>query len=191
MSLFFATGNEHKFEEARELAKNYDLEIEHRNISYIEIQADDLVEVVKPGAQQASSMIGSPCFVEDAGLFVKHLKGFPGPYSSYVYKTIGNQGILRLMDGVEDRDAEFRSAVGYCEPGSEPEIFVGKVEGAITTDSRGSKGFGYDPIFVPKEGEGGTFAEMSTEMKNYLSHRADAIEKLVKWYIRNKKADGD
>ena len=191
MSLYFATGNEHKFEEAEELARNHDLEIEHKDISYIEIQADELEDIVKPGAQQASSMIGSPCFIEDAGMFIDSLKGFPGPYSSYVYRTVGNEGILRLMDGVEDRRAEFRSVVGYCEPGSDPKLFRGKVEGTITEEPRGKGGFGYDPIFAPDRGEGGTFAEMSTKMKNYLSHRAEAIEKLVKWYIRNKKADGD
>lgn len=193
MTLIFVTGNKNKFEEAKNLSDNYDVKIEHRNISYVEIQADELIDVVKPSAQQACEMVGAPCFVEDAGLFIDSLNGFPGPYSSYVFKTVGNEGILRLMEGIpeEDRSAKFRSAVAYCEPGGEPEVFVGEVEGAISKEMRGSKGFGYDPIFLPERGGGGTFAEMSTEMKNYLSHRAKAIEKLVKWYTRNKKADGD
>lgn len=191
MTLIFVTSNEHKFREAIKIVENFDLDLEHRDVSYIEIQADDLAGVVKPSAQQACGMVGGPCFVEDAGLFIDSLNGFPGPYSSYVFKTLGNRGILRLMEGVENRRAEFRSAVGYCEPGSDPKVFLGKVEGTISEESRGTKGFGYDPIFMPDGGEGGTFAEMSTEMKNFLSHRGRAIEKFVKWYVRNKRADGD
>lgn len=191
MTLAFVTSNKNKFEEAEKVANEYGIEIEHRNIPYIEIQADTVVEVVKPSAQQAYKISGQPCFVEDAGLFINPLKGFPGPYSSYVFKTIGNQGILRLMKSLEDRRAEFRSAVGFCGADAEPKVFQGKVTGTIAEEERGSKGFGYDPIFMPDRGEGGTFAEMSMEMKNVLSHRAAAIEKFVKWYGRNKKAEGD
>lgn len=191
MTLSFVTGNEHKFREAEKIANNYDIEIEHRDLEYVEIQADNLEDIVKPGIQQACNLINSPCFIEDAGLFIESLNGFPGPYSSYVYKTIGNEGVLNILKDVEDRRAEFRSAVGYCEPSSDPEIFIGKIRGTISKEIRGSKGFGYDPIFIPERGEGNTFAEISAEMKNYLSHRGEAIEKLVKWYIRNKKADGD
>lgn len=191
MSLIFVTSNKHKFEEAEKLAQELGIDLEHLNIPYVEIQSDTLEEVVKPSAQQACKLVESPCFVEDAGMFIDPLKGFPGPYSSYVFKTLGNKGILKLMEGIEDRRAEFRSAVGYCEPDSKPRIFNGKIQGTITKESRGSKGFGYDPIFMPDGGEGGTFAEMPTEMKNVFSHRARSIEKFVKWYIRNKKADGE
>ncbi|KXA92530.1 hypothetical protein AKJ65_07440 [candidate division MSBL1 archaeon SCGC-AAA259E19] len=191
MSLVFATSNKNKFEEARKIAEGHDLELEHRDVPYVEIQADDVVDVVKPSAQQATELLDSPCFVEDAGLFIEVLNGFPGPYSAYVYKTLQNRGILRLMEGKENRRAEFVSAVGYCEPGYEPRIFKGKVRGTITKESRGSGGFGFDPIFMPDLGEGGTFAEMSTEMKDALSHRGESIEKLVKWYVRNNRADGD
>ncbi|KXA89292.1 hypothetical protein AKJ57_05530 [candidate division MSBL1 archaeon SCGC-AAA259A05] len=191
MSLIFATSNKNKFEEASEIAERYGVELEHRNVPYVEIQADDLVDVVKPSAQQASKLLNSPCFVEDAGLFIEALDGFPGPYSAYVYKTLRNRGILRLMNSKKNRRAEFVSAVGYCEPGSEPRVFKGKVKGTITKEIRGSKGFGFDPIFMPDLGEGGTFAEMSTKMKDALSHRGKSIEKLVKWYVRDIKAKGD
>lgn len=190
MTLIFATSNENKFGEAEKVAKSYDLELEHRDIPYVEIQADNLKDVAKPSAQQVCKLANSPCFVEDAGLFVETLDGFPGPYSSYVFKTLGNRGILQLMKNKENRRAEFKSAVGYCEPDSNPEVFTGKVKGTISKESRGSKGFGFDPIFMPDRGEGGTFAEMKTKMKNTLSHRAEAIEKFVKWYVRNKKAEG-
>lgn len=191
MTLVFATSNRHKFEEAEKIAAEYDLELQHTDIVYIEIQADELEDIAKPSAQQACRLVGGPCFVEDAGLFIEALGGFPGPYSSYVFKTLGNNGVLKLMEGIDNRRAEFRSAVAYCEQGSDPYVFLGKTPGTISENKRGDKGFGYDPIFMPDRGEGGTFSEMSTEMKNMFSHRAESIEKLVKWYIRNKRVDGD
>lgn len=189
MSLIFVTSNENKFEEAQEIAKEYGLNIKHQKVSYTEIQAETLEEVVKPSAKEAYKLAGEPCFVEDAGLFINPLNGFPGPYSSYVFKTLGNKGILRLMDGMDDRVAEFRAAVGYCDSNLEPEVFKGRVEGKISVEERGSEGFGYDPIFTPQGGNGETFAEMGVEMKNEFSHRAAAIEKFVKWYASNKKAE--
>lgn len=191
MALIFVTSNENKFEEAEGVAQEHGIEIEHKNVAYVEIQADDLKTVVKPSAQQACKIAGQPCFVEDAGLFIESLGGFPGPYSSYVFETLGNQGILRLMEDIDDRRAEFRSAVAYCESDFEPKVFLGEVKGSIARKERGTGGFGYDPIFMPDRGEGGTFAEMSMEMKNSLSHRSKAIEKFVKWYARNKTVDGD
>jgi XTP/dITP diphosphohydrolase len=187
MTLTFVTSNRHKFEEAERIAVKHDVELEHRDVPYIEIQADELEEIARPSAQQASALLRAPCFVEDAGLFIQALKGFPGPYSAYVFETIGNEGVLKLLKGISDRKAEFQSAVGYCEPGKKPEVFVGRVEGTIALEAKGDKGFGFDPIFVPEEGDGRTFAEMSTDEKNKFSHRSRAIERFVKWYVRDKK----
>lgn len=191
MSLKFVTSNDHKFVEAEKIAGEHGLEIDRVDASYVEIQADTLREVVEASAESALGLAGGSCFVEDAGLFIDILDGFPGPYSSYVFKTIGNQGVLSLMEGVKDKRAEFRSAVGYCEPGSEPRVFEGRVRGSITKDERGGSGFGYDPIFMLEGGERGTFAELSTEEKNSFSHRGEAIEKFVKWYVSNKMVEGD
>ena len=91
------------------------------------------------------------------------------------------------MSGESDRRAEFRSAVGYCEPGQKPEVFIGKVEGTVTLEARGTRGFGFDPIFVANEGDGRTFAEMSTSKKNRFSHRSRALETFFKWYKQKKK----
>lgn len=186
MMLTFVTGNRHKLEEASEIAARYGIELEHRDIPYVEIQADELEQVVRPSVQQACALLGKPCFVEDAGLFVGALKGFPGPYSKFVFRTLGNEGLLKLMAGFEDRRAEFRSAVGYCEPGKRPEVFTGKVEGNLTLEVRGTHGFGFDPIFSPLEGDGRTFGEMTTGEKNRLSHRARAIEAFFKWHEQRK-----
>ncbi len=187
MTLTFVTSNRHKFEEAERIAAKHGVELEHRDVPYIEIQADELEEIARPSAQQASALLRAPCFVEDAGLFIQALKGFPGPYSSYVFQTLGNEGILELMKGKRVRRAEFRSAVAYCEPGSKPIVFSGRVRGTITPEIRGEGGFGFDPIFVPQEGDDRTFAELSTDEKNKFSHRSRAIERFVKWYVRDKK----
>ncbi len=189
MTLKFVTGNENKFEEAKEIGRRYGVELEHADLDYEEIQADTLVEVVKPSAREAYDIVGEPCFVEDAGMFINSLNGFPGPYSSYVFKTLGNQGILRLMRDASDRTAEFRSVIGFCDSDHNLEIFEARAEGKILEEERGKKGFGYDPIFMPEGSENESFAEMSVDMKNNFSHRSAAIEKFVKWYKRNKKVE--
>ena len=184
--LYFVTGNRHKFKEVNELAKGWGLELKRLTPPYPEIQAESLEEVAKHGALQACSTLAKPCFVEDAGLFVRALGGFPGPYSAYVFKTLGNGGMLKLMLGVEDRRAEFRSAVAYCEPGFKPKVFKGVVKGKLSLRPRGSRGFGFDPIFIPEEGDGRTFAEMGLHEKNELSHRARAVKRFFKWYLGSR-----
>ena len=119
--------------------------------------------------------------IEDAGLYVEALKGFPGAYSSYVFRTIGGNGLLRLLSGEKRREAEFRSAVAYGEADGSIWLFEGRVRGAIAGTPRGTGGFGFDPIFVP-ESSPKTFAEMPIEEKNRISHRALAMTAFAKWY---------
>ena len=116
--------------------------------------------------------------LEDAGLFIDALRGFPGVYSKYVFFTIGLPGILQLLQGAENRKAVFRSVYAYSEPGQKPVIVVGECNGTISTEPRGEHGFGYDPLFIPK-GAKKTFGEMTIEEKNQYSHRAKALEKLI------------
>lgn len=182
MSLVFVTSNKHKFLEAKEIAAKLGVEIIHKSVEYREIQSDSLEEIVRLGALESLEKLGLPCFVEDAGLFVESLKGFPGPYSKFAFLTIGNEGILKLMAGVTNRRAEFRSAIGFCRPGDQPRVFVGVCPGRITMEPRGSGGFGFDPIFEPEGGGGKTFSEMSTEEKNSFSHRGRALTAFIKWF---------
>jgi len=144
--------------------------------AYKEIQADSLEEVVKDALNTINS-IDNGVFIEDAGLFIKALNGFPGVYSSYIENTIGNDGILKLMKDVNDRKAVFKSVIGF--KGSDIKIFEGEVKGEIALESRGTKGFGYDPIFIP-EGHKKTFAE-DFELKSRISHRKRALEKLARF----------
>ena len=150
-----------------------------------EIQSEDLREVAERSVLYAYDVLREPVMVEDAGLFIEALNGFPGPFSSYVYKTVGVEGILKLMRGVEDRRARFISVIAFYSPITEPvKFFMGEVEGYISDRVRGSKGFGFDPIFIPTEGDGRTFGEMSVEEKNKLSHRARAARKFAEWISR-------
>jgi XTP/dITP diphosphohydrolase len=187
--VFFATGNIHKFAEARSILTRLDIAVGMLRVKDVEIQSDSLVEIAKSSALDAFKRCGLPVIVEDAGLFIDALKGFPGAYAAQAYQTIGNKGLLKLMEGVEDRKAVFRSAIAYC--GSEakaPVVFEGVAEGEITMDERsgsGESGFGFDPIFQPS-GNSKTFAEITLEEKNDFSHRAKAVRKFAEWYKKLK-----
>ncbi len=175
MPLTFATGNKGKFAEARAVLEPLGYELEQYSEGYPELQADTLKEVARWGAEWLDGRIEPPFFVEDAGLFIDELDGFPGVYSSYVYQTLGWAGILRLLEGGEAHAARFEAVIGYHD-GGEVRTFRGVVEGAIASRARGNRGFGFDPIFIPK-GANRTFAQMEPEEKSALSHRARALER--------------
>ena len=183
--VFFATGNIHKFDEARSILTGLDIAVGMLRVKDVEIQSDSLVEIAKSSALDAFKRCHLPIIVEDAGLFIDALKGFPGAYAAQAYKTVGNKGLLKLMEGVEDRKAVFRSAIAYCDSEAKaPVVFEGEAEGEITMDERsgrGESGFGFDPIFQPS-GSAKTFAEMTLEEKNGFSHRAKAVRKFAEWY---------
>jgi XTP/dITP diphosphohydrolase len=178
MRILFATGNRHKVEEASYILAKKDISIVQVDCSYPEIQSDDLEEIASFGAKWAAEHLQQPVMVDDSGIFIEALHGFPGPYSAYVQRTLGNQRILRLMEGEENRRAVVKSVIGYCVPGECAHTFTGVIEGVIARCERGSFGFGFDPIF---EVGGRTLAEMTPEEKNAISHRARALEKFAEW----------
>jgi len=181
---FFVTSNIHKFNEARLILAEYKLATAMLKIEAVEIQDDSLESIAKASAMDALKKCGLPIFVEDAGLFIEALNGFPGPYSSYVYRTVGTKGILKLMGNIDKRDAYFQSAVAFSSLEEVPKCFRGRVKGRISMEERGSSGFGFDPIFEPSGGRKRTFAEMTTTEKNEYSHRAKALRKFAEWYAR-------
>jgi len=182
LELYFVTGNKHKFEEVKALISKLEPSIQLKPLSGVrklEIQASALEKIALFAAEDLSRKIGVNFFIEDAGLFIDALRGFPGPYSHYVYKTIGCEGILKLMEGISNRNAEFRSVIALSFGGI-IKIFRGVVRGTISTDMRGEYGFGFDPIFIP-EGSDKTFAEMKTEEKNRVSHRARSVRSMIEF----------
>jgi XTP/dITP diphosphohydrolase len=179
-----ATGNHHKYEEAREVLAELGVELEHFEVERVEIQADDPADIAAYSLEQIGEE-GRPMVVEDAGLFIDHYGGFPGPYSSYVLVKVDLPGVLKLMEGVKDRTASFQSVAAYRH-GDTKRCFRGIVKGKIAYSIRGTGGFGYDPIFIPDEGDGRTFGEMTNEEKNAFSHRARAFRSFGEWFARNK-----
>ena len=181
--VFFATNNINKFNEARKVLSRYEIAVGMLRVKTMEIQSESLEEIAKTSAIHAYRQCGLPIIVEDAGLFIEALNGFPGPYASYVYKTIGNEGLLKLMKETNNRKACFQSVVAYFyEDLESPICFKGEVLGEITqTVRKGSSGFGFDPVFKPMQSDK-TFAEMSIAEKNRYSHRAKAFRKFARWY---------
>jgi XTP/dITP diphosphohydrolase len=179
-TITFITGNQHKVKEAQGIFHQFNIEVEHVDLGYPEIQGE-LIDVARFGAVDAARRLGRPVIVEDAGLFIKALNWFPGTYSSYVQDTLGNQGILKLMNNVKDRYAEFRSVIGFATPKTEPETFLGVVGGQIAHQEKGDHGFAYDPLFVP-EGYSQTFGELTRKEKNEFSHRRRSLENFAQWY---------
>jgi XTP/dITP diphosphohydrolase len=180
----FVTSNKGKFVEVKEKFKKIDYKVVQKDLGYPEIQTDSLEEVAQFGVKHLKNKITEPFILEDAGLFIDTLKGFPGVYSKYVFHTIGCKGILKLLEGIENRDAVFRSVYAYYRPGNNPTIFVGETEGTISSQEKGENGFGYDPIFVCN-GQTLTFAEMKIDEKNNYSHRGKAIEKLIDYLSKS------
>ena len=179
--VFFATGNIHKFNEARRILAKFRIAIAMVRVEAIEIQDNDIENIAKASATDALKKTGLPLIVEDAGLFIEELNGFPGPYSKYVYQTLGTKGVLKLMEKIEKRDAFFHSVVAFCSPKGDSRTFHGEIRGKISLQERGSYGFGFDPIFQLFNNDHKTFAEMSIQKKNQFSHRAKALQGFAKW----------
>lgn len=156
----------------------YGYEITWKKVKYEEIQADTTEEISMDSARKVSLSIKEDFFLEDTGLYIDELNGFPGPYSSFVASTIGNEGILGLMSG-KSRTARFITIITYHSKG-ELKQFKGELRGTIALQQRGSEGFGFDPIFIPVRTER-TLAEMSIAEKNQISHRSKAITEFARY----------
>ncbi len=181
MALYFATSNKHKFAEAKEILPG----ISHFNFSHNEIRSDSLEEIALEAVGAAYLQIKKPVFVEDTGLFVEALNGFPGAFSAWVLGKIGCEGILRLMQSEKSRAASFKTCIAFTD-GKIAKTFSGECKGSIANKQHGKNGFGYDPIFVP-EGYEKTFAE-APEIKKKVSHRYNALMQL-KDYLGSGSAD--
>jgi len=176
LKLSIITSNPGKVQEYRRSFEGLGIDAVHLKVPYDEIQSSDLEEVVRKGMDELKAKGISDFVIDDTGLFIDHLKGFPGVWSAYVQKTIGNSGILKLMDGVEPRGAEFRCCIG-CNIGGRDIVVTGVCGGVILAEERGAEGFGYDPIFS-HDGRR-SFAEISLDEKNEVSHRGNAVRLLI------------
>jgi len=181
--LSFATSNENKFQEAERILSNLGVQINFFKTILEEMQSDSLSDIAQQKAIDAYNRIQKPVIIEDDGLFIESLNGFPGPYSSYAYDTIGNKGIMNLLGNSEVRHAKFVSIIAYCDESLNPKLFESSILGKISSVIE-EGGWGYDPIFIPA-GESKTYANVSD--KDKFSHRAASLKKFSNWFLGMQK----
>jgi XTP/dITP diphosphohydrolase len=180
--LFFVSSNNHKYLEAKNILDTFGITLGFFKSNLEEIQSNSIKEIALKKARDAYSKYRKPVIIEDDGLFIDSLGGFPGPYSSYVFQTIGNDGILNLLKN--NRKAKFVSIITYCDK-TILKSFDAKLDGVISKSQKG-KGWGYDPIFIPNNLKK-TFAEIDN--KNELSHRYKALKKFSNWYLHKLESN--
>jgi XTP/dITP diphosphohydrolase len=187
-ALCIASNNAHKIQELRELLGNmYELKsmAEIGCLDDIDETGITLEENAKIKAQYIFEKYGIPTLSDDSGLEIQALDMRPGVYSARYAGEHGNHQanmnkVLTELENHENRSAQFRTVICLILSESETHTFEGKIKGEIIKEKRGTGGFGYDPIFVP-EGYSETFAELSSEIKNTISHRAEAIHALRRY----------
>jgi XTP/dITP diphosphohydrolase len=185
-TIFLASGNPHKIEELKQMIEPLGIELKST------LDFPDAHEVVEDQPDLEGNALkkarywfnetGIPSLADDTGLEVDALHGAPGVYSArYAGENVtyddNVEKLLREMDGESDRKARFRTVIAFLD-GSDEHLFEGVCEGEITTQRKGKKGFGYDPVFQP-EGYDQTFAELNAEEKNKISHRGLAFQKFL------------
>lgn len=185
--LVFATNNAHKLAEVRAMLGS---DVEILSLADIDCHADipETADTLEGNALQKAHYVydryGLDVFADDTGLEVKALGMGPGVHTAhYAYPDrhdpkANTLKLLAELQGQPDRTARFRTAIALIEGGRET-LFEGIVEGSIATGERGTEGFGYDPVFVPDGQQGLTFAELGIDIKNSISHRARAVQKLA------------
>ena len=184
--LFFASSNENKFQEAERILSDLGVQINFYKTILEEIQSNDLNDIAEKKAINAYDLIQKPVIIEDDGLFINSLNGFPGPYSSYAYDTIGNKGIMSLLENSQTRDANFVSIIAYCDNDYGVKLFESSIPGKISSVIE-KGGWGYDPIFIPN-GESKTYANVSD--KDKFSHRSASLKKFSNWFLDKQKDNG-
>ena len=191
MKLVFATNNKHKLQEVRDIVGN---RVEVLSLSDIGC-CDDIPETADTlqgnaliKARHIYGKYGLDCFADDTGLEVEALGGAPGVYSArYAGEECDSEAnmrkLLENLTGKSNRNAQFRTVIALIIDGKEM-LFDGIVKGTIAMEKKGDSGFGYDPIFIP-EGHTESFAQMSGEMKNSMSHRFRATQQLGDYLKEN------
>lgn len=182
LPITFASTNKNKFLEVQSILSTFDIAVQFAHVNVVEVQSDSLEDIAREKARSAFAELQRPVIVEDDGLFIDSLNGFPGPYSSFAFGTIGNEGILKLLSGTGQRSALFRSLIAYHD-GQNTSISEGIIRGRISEEIT-EGGWGYDPIFIPS-GTELTFAQLK-DKKNEYSHRRRALEKFAHWISLRK-----
>jgi len=184
-TIYLLTTNPGKVEETRLHLKKFGIDVVAKSIEIPEIKSDEQEEIAIEKVKFAAKKIKKPAIAEDTGIYFEAYKNFPGTNSRWIFTALGYEGILKLLEG-KTRKAFFKTTVGFCEPEKKSKTFVGICKGEITNKPRGTPHhrLPYDAVFTP-EGDIRTFAEMTKDEKAKYSHRAKALEKFAKWFIKN------
>lgn len=178
MTIFFITGNKGKLEEAKSILSD----VEGLDIDLPEIQDLDAHKVIQAKLEEALKTQTGEFIIEDVSLYCEALNGLPGPLIKWFLKTVGNEGIYKMVSAFGNNAVEAKAIIGYADGKGGAQYFEGVIKGSIVVP-RG-EGFGWDPIFQP-DGYDKTFGEMTAEEKNKISMRMIALEKLRE-YLKNK-----
>lgn len=183
MKLIFATSNQNKIKEVSRILGS-EIEVEGTSLEIDEIQSLNPVKVAEEKAKAYFKELRTPLIVEDTSLSFNGLNGLPGPYINDFSKALNNNGLINLLSATDNRRAV--AQVTFCLIIDQNNIhtFEGKVEGDISTEEKGTNGFGWDPIFIPL-GQEKTFAEMQDSEKDAYSMRAKALSLLQQYLSSN------
>lgn len=173
--IYFATTNENKLREAKEIL---DVEVEAVKLNIDEIQTLDPTEAAKKKAYFAYQAFKKPVLVEDTSLFFKAWNGMPGVFIDCFIESVGTVGLLKMLGNEKNRKATAMTILGIFD-GKSYNVYEGQINGKIALKIRGQNGFGWDPIFIPEQYTK-TFAEMSSLEKNQISMRKKAFMKFKK-----------
>ncbi|MDD3341653.1 MAG: non-canonical purine NTP pyrophosphatase [Bacilli bacterium] len=179
----YVTGNKAKIDSARQILEPLGYVVDNIKMDTIEIQADTTEEVAIYSAKWASEKLKCNVLKNDLGLYVEALNGFPGVYTHYADDTLGEDGLLKLLDGVENRKAYFKEVLAYCEYGKEPITFTGITYGTIAKEKSGRYGWSWDFIFIP-DGQEKTLGYYPDD-ERWKFWSLEAYEKLVH-YLEKK-----
>ena len=183
MKITYVTGNKAKIDSARLYLEPLGIEIDNIKIDCPEIQANSNEEIANYSSKYASEYLKCDVLKTDCGLYIPALRGFPGPYTHYVDDTIGEEGILRLMENIENREAYFIECLSYTGYGEEPICFISKTKGRIAYAKNGEYGWSWDFIFIP-DGKDKTLACYKDE-ERYMLWDMSGYKKLAE-YLKSK-----
>jgi len=182
----FVTGNKKKLEEVKQILEAGDelpFELTNKKIDISEMQGD-VFDIAKEKCRLAAKEVDGAVLTEDTSLCFNALNGMPGPYIKWFLEKCGHDGLNKMLDGFDDRSAFAQTIVAYSAgPDKDVHVFEGRTDGKIVS-ARGPLDFGWDPIFEPNEGDGKTYAEMTKEAKNAISHRGRSFAKVREFLLK-------